>query len=203
MAGFAMNEKSPLAALAAALIALTASGCSPAAREAPPLEGARIGGPFTLTDQSGKRVSDTSFPGKYKLIYFGYTFCPDICPVDLQLIGRGLAAFEKSDPARAAKVQPIFITTDPQRDTPAVLKEYVSNFHPRLIGLTGTPDEIAAVAKGHGVYYSKRESSGMSDYLVDHVRVAILFDPQGKPIVIVPHDQGLEGVTRELDKWVT
>ena len=204
MAGFAMNEKTPLAALAAALLALTATAaCSPAAREAAPLEGARIGGPFTLTDQGGKRVSDTSFPGKYKLIYFGYTFCPDICPVDLQLIGRGLAAFEKSDPARAAKVQPIFITTDPERDTPAVLKEYVANFHPRLIGLTGTPDEIAVVAKRHGVYYSKRESSGMSDYLVDHVRVAILFDPQGKPIVIVPHDQGLEGVTRELDKWVT
>ena len=203
MAGFAMNEKSPLAALAAALIALTATACSPAAREAPPLEGARIGGPFTLTDQSGRKVSDTSFPGKYKLIYFGYTFCPDVCPIDLQLIGRGLAAFEKSDPARAAKVQPIFITTDPERDTPAVLKEYVANFHPRLIGLTGTPDEIAAVAKRHGVYYSKRESSGMSDYLVDHVRVAILFDPQGKPIVIVPHDQGLEGVTRELDKWVS
>ena len=203
MAGFAMNEKSPLAALAAALIALTATACSPAAREAPPLEGARIGGPFTLTDQNGRKVSDTSFPGKYKLIYFGYTFCPDVCPVDLQLIGRGLAAFEKSDPARAAKVQPIFITTDPERDTPAVLKEYVANFHPRLIGLTGTTDEIAAVAKRHGVYYSKRESSGMSDYLVDHVRVAILFDPQGKPIVIVPHDQGLEGVTKELDKWVS
>ena len=143
MAGFAMNEKSPLAALAAALIALTATACSPAAREAPPLEGARIGGPFTLTDQNGRKVSDTSFPGKYKLIYFGYTFCPDVCPVDLQLIGRGLAAFEKSDPARAAKVQPIFITTDPERDTPPVLKEYVAAFHPRLIGLTGTPQQIA------------------------------------------------------------
>ena len=196
-----MNE-SRFLAFAALLLALLTGACSGAA-DTPPLEGARLGGPFTLTDQSGRKVSDTSFPGKYKLIYFGYTFCPDVCPVDLQLIGRGLAAFEKSDPARAAKVQPIFITTDPERDTPAVLKEYVANFHPRLIGLTGTPDEIAAVAKRHGVYYSKRESSGMSDYLVDHVRVAILFDPQGKPIVIVPHDQGLEGVTRELDKWVS
>ena len=204
MAGFAMNETRVFARILPGLLALLLAACSPAGGGAgePPLEGASIGGPFTLTDQNGRRVSDTDFKGKYRLIYFGYTFCPDICPVDLQLIGRGLAAFEKSDPARAARIQPIFITTDPERDTPQVMKEYVANFHPRLIGLTGKPNEIAAVAKRYGVYYSKRESEGSSDYLVDHVRVALLFDPQGKPIVIVPHDQGLEGVVSELERWV-
>ncbi len=206
MAGFAMNETRCLSRAIAALAALLIAACSPGAGAGagdPPLQGATIGGPFTLTDQNGRRVSDTDFDGKYRLIYFGYTFCPDICPVDLQLIGRGLAAFEKSDAGRAAKVQPIFITTDPERDTPQVMKDYVSNFHPRLIGLTGKPDEIGAVAKRYGVYYSKRENEGSSDYLVDHVRVALLFDPQGKPIVIVPHDQGVEGVVSELDRWVS
>ena len=110
----------------------------------PPLKGATMGGPFTLTDQNGRRVSDRDFAGKYRLVYFGYTFCPDVCPVDLQVIGAGLRRFEASDPARAARVQPIFITVDPARDTPAVLRQYVAAFHPRLIGLTGSAEEIAA-----------------------------------------------------------
>lgn len=183
--------------------ALLLSACSPAGGDAPPLQGATIGGPFTLTDQSGRKVSDRDFGGRYRLIYFGYTFCPDVCPVDLQLIGQGLKAFEKAEPARAARLQPIFITTDPERDTPAVLKEYVANFHPRLIGLTGTPEQVAAVAKRYGVYYARRETEGSSGYLVDHMRVAMLFGPKGQPIAIVPHDQGADGVARELERWVT
>ena len=109
---------------------------------------------------------------------------------------------EASDPEVAAKVQPIFISVDPERDTPAVLKEYVSAFHPRLIGLTGTPEEIAAVAKEFGVYYMKEQTEGASDYLVNHSRIAMLFGPKGEPIAIIPHDQGAAAIAEELKRWV-
>ena len=88
-------------------------------------------------------------------MYFGFTHCPDVCPTDLAVIGQALRRFEKSDPARAARVAPIFVSVDPERDTPAVLKDYVAAFHPRLVGLTGTPQQIADMAKRYGVYYAK------------------------------------------------
>jgi len=184
--------------LAAALLA----ACSPGEGEAPPLEGARIGGPFTLTDQDGQRVSSDQFDGRYRLVYFGYTYCPDICPVDLQQIGLALKQLEESDPEVAKRVQPIFITTDPERDTPAVMKEYVSAFHPRLIGLTGTPEEIAAVSKSFGVYALKQENEGSSEYLVNHSRLAMLFGPKGEPIALLPHEDGAKAIAAELKKWV-
>ena len=196
-----MNERKFLSILAL-LLSLLIAGCSPQGDEAPPLAGASIGGPFTLTNQDGKRVSDTDFDGRYRLIYFGFTYCPDVCPVDLQSIGQAMRKLEASDPEVAAKVQPIFISVDPERDTPAVLKEYVAAFHPRLIGLTGTPEEIAAVAKAFGVYYMKEESEGASDYLVNHSRIALLFGPKGEPIAIVPHDKGADAIAEELKRWV-
>ncbi|HEV2865122.1 MAG TPA: SCO family protein, partial [Allosphingosinicella sp.] len=131
-------------ALLAASLAAPVAACHSSAA---PLEGASLGGHFTLTAQDGRRVSDTDFAGKYRLVYFGFTYCPDVCPTDLQTIGAGLRRFEQSDPARAAKVQPIFITVDPRRDTPPVLARYVAAFHPRLIGLTGSEAEIARVAR--------------------------------------------------------
>ena len=131
--------------VAALLLGLAACTSQPAGE--PPLAGARIGGPFTLTDQNGRQVSDTAFAGKYRMVYFGYTFCPDVCPTALQHLMQGLKAFTADAPAEAAKIQPIFITVDPARDTPAVMKQYVAAFDPRLIGLTGSEAEIAAVAK--------------------------------------------------------
>jgi protein SCO1/2 len=106
---------------------------------APPgnLAGASLGGPFTLTNQDGQTVRDTDFAGRWRLIYFGYGFCPDVCPTDLALVGRGLQAFEAQEAGRAANVAPIFITIDPERDTPAVLKPFVAAFHPRLVGRHG------------------------------------------------------------------
>lgn len=199
-----MNE-SPLSnifRLFPLLAALLLAACAPSADETPPLAGAAIGGPFTLTDQNGRQVSDRDFDGKYRLVYFGFTYCPDVCPVDLQLIGQALRKIEKEDPALAAKVQPIFISVDPERDTPPVLKQFVSAFHPRLIGLTGTPAQIADVAKRYGVYYSKQGAEGAKDYLVDHSRVALLFGSKGEPIAIVPHDKGVDGVVGELEHWV-
>jgi protein SCO1/2 len=185
--------------LAASLLA----ACSQAgAGDAPPLQGARIGGPFTLTNQDGQKVSSERFAGQYRLVYFGYTYCPDICPVDLQQIGLAMKKLEQSDPDVAERVQPIFITTDPERDTPKVMKEYVAAFHPRLIGLTGTPEEIAAVSKAHGVYALKQENAGSSEYLVNHSRIALLFGPKGEPIAILPHDEGADAIAAELKRWV-
>jgi protein SCO1/2 len=196
-----MNERHFLASLAL-LLTLLLGACGPKVEETPPLAGASIGGPFTLTDQDGKQVSDKDFDGRYRLVYFGFTYCPDVCPVDLQVIGQGLRQLEKSDPAVAAKVQPIFISVDPERDTPPVVKQFVSAFHPRLVGLTGTPEQIAEVAKRYGIYYIKEQSEGASGYLVNHSRNAVLFGPKGEPIAIVPHDQGPETVAAELKRWV-
>ena len=206
--GRKLARSSALLLMTAMLAACNASSDAPAGE--PPLAGAKIGGPFTLTDQDGKTVSDTDFAGKYRLVYFGYSYCPDICPVDLQKLMRGLSAFEKSDPARGAKVAPMFITVDPERDTPAALKAFVSRYHPRLIGLTGTPEQIAAVAKAYVVTYNKVPGSAPDRYLMAHSQLAFLMDPAGKPLALLPLDdpstEADEGapdkVAAELAKWV-
>ena len=175
------------------------------------LVGARIGAPFTLTDQDGKPARWEDYKGQYRLVYFGYTYCPDVCPVDLQRIMQAFAQFEKAAPQRAARVQPILISVDPARDTPAVLKTYVAAFHPRLIGLTGTPDQIAKVAKDFVVIYNSEKVAGASDYLVGHSRTPYLFDPDGKPVALVPVDDpgtpdvdegAPDKVLAFLQKWI-
>lgn len=188
----------------ALLAAICLSGCDaqPTASAAPPLAGARIGGPFSLLDQNGRTVTDRAFAGKYRIVYFGYTFCPDVCPVDLQVIGAGLKAFEGRDKAAAAKVVPIFVTVDPERDTPPVVKEFVANFHPRLVGLTGPTAAIDAVAKAYGVYHAKQKPGAGGGYMVDHTRQAYLMDRQGKPMALLPTEGGAEKVADELQRWV-
>jgi protein SCO1/2 len=180
-------------------VALFVAACSGPAD--PPLQGARIGGPFALTDQNGRAVRDSDFAGRYRLIYFGYSFCPDVCPTDLQSIGKAMDMFEKESPERAKRVQPIFISVDPERDTPAVLKPYVAAFHPRLIGLTGRPEQIEQVKKSFGITASRQEGNG-SDYLVDHSRLAFLLGPEGQPIALVPQDEGAKAIVTTLDRWV-
>ena len=197
-----MNESaSRLFTIVTLLIALVLAACS-SQSSPPPLDGASMGGPFTLTDQNGRRVSDRDFAGKYRLIYFGYTFCPDVCPVDMQVIGAGLRRFEAEDSDRAARVQPIFISVDPARDTPAVLRQFVAAFHPRMIGLTGSEAEIAQVAREYRVFYERGEASPGGGYMVNHTRMAVLYGPEGQPIAIIPHDQGPDGVATELGRWV-
>ena len=189
------------------------AGCNGAGEGAPakpPLEGARIGGAFTLTDQNGKTVRDSDFAGQYRLVYFGYSFCPDICPVDLQKLMRGLLQFEKAAPKLGAKVQPLFVTIDPARDTPEALGAFVSRYHPRLLGLTGTPEQIAQVAKEYVVVYNKVEGSAPDRYLMAHTQIAFLMGPDGKPLAMLPVDDPTtdadEGapdkVAAELAKWV-
>ena len=135
---------------------------------------ALIGGPFHLIDQTGKPRTDTDFRGQVLLVYFGYTNCPDVCPTTLQTITN---AMDKLG-ADAAKVTPIFITVDPERDTTEVLKAYASNFHPRLVALTGSADEIAAAAKAYRIYYAKVGQE--TDYSMDHSSIVYLMGPDGK-----------------------
>ena len=184
------------------LLGLAACQSGTQQTQTPPLAGARMGGAFTLTNQDGVQVSDRDFVGKYRLIYFGYTFCPDVCPVDVQNLMAGFRVFEKSAPALAARTQPIFITVDPQRDTPPALKQFVSAFHPRLIGLTGTPAEIADVAKRYAVYFQKAPGADPKAYLVDHSRSAILYGPDGSPIAIIPQDGTPAKIATELARWI-
>lgn len=183
------------------LAGLAVSGCNRQAAE-PPLAGATIGGPFTLVDQNGRTVTDREFQGRYRLVYFGFTYCPDVCPTALQQLAAGLRKFEQQAPERAAKVQPIFISVDPERDTPPVLKQYVAAFHPRLIGLTGDASAIAQVAKSFGVFYQKVEDQKATGYLVNHSSAPMLFGPDGKPIALIPADEGPDAVARTLDIWV-
>jgi protein SCO1 len=191
----------PLMLLAASL-SIGLSACQSGAPETPPLAGARMGGAFTLTTQDGARLSDVDLKGKYRLVYFGYTFCPDVCPVDVQKLMAGFRAFEAFDPALAAKTQPLFITVDPERDTPPVLKQFVSAFHPRLIGLTGTPAEIAAVAKLYAVSYEKEPGVTPGAYLVNHSRMTVLYGPAGEAIALIPQDGSAAAIAAELKRWI-
>jgi protein SCO1 len=209
MAGDAMNVRTRsfrrLACLAAAMLALPLVGCGKggSTAESPPLAGAALGGPFHLVDQDGKPVTEKDYAGRYRTVYFGYSFCPDVCPTDLQTMMQGYRAFAAKSPALAAKLVPIFITVDPVRDTPAVMKQYVSAFGSQLVGLTGTDAEIASAAKAYGAFYKKEPApAGASGYLMDHSRQTILFDPDGKPLALVPTDQTGDAVAATLAQWI-
>src|SRR5262245_35203023 len=154
-----------------------------------------VGGPFSLTDQNGKRVTDQDFRGKYMLIFFGYTYCPDVCPSELQVMSAALDELGTD----AEKIQPIFITIDPARDTPETLKVYVSNFHPRLIGLTGSEADIAAVAKAYRVYYAKAKTTeNQPDYLMDHGTILYLMGPDGKFVKHFTYGTEAKGLAEAL-----
>lgn len=192
-----------LAALALGLalgLSLTACQQQPPA-ERPPLEGAAIGGPFTLVDKDGKTVTWDQFKGRWRVVYFGYTFCPDACPLDVQAMMRGFDRFAKEHPDRAAKVQPIFISVDPERDTPQIVGQWTAAFGPRLLGLTGTPVQVKQAAQAFAVYYKRGEATP-GGYLMDHSRIAYLMDPNGQPVAMLPVDKDPAAVAAELAKWV-
>ena len=141
-----------------------------------------IGGPFELVDQHDARRTDADFRGKLMLIYFGFSYCPDVCPTDLQQIGLALDRLGGASEA----VQPVFITLDPERDTPEHLKDYMPLFHPRFVGLTGNASAIAAAASAYRVYYKKIEFGDRSDYTVDHSAFVYLIGRDGKYIGFFP-----------------
>ncbi|MEN2987664.1 SCO family protein [Tistrella sp. BH-R2-4] len=138
---------------------------------------ALIGGSFALTDQSGRAVTDQTYAGRLMLVYFGYTYCPDVCPTDLQKISATLEMLGDD----AAKVAPVFITVDPERDTVDQMARHLTLFDSRIHGLTGTPEQIAAAAKAYRVYYQAvRDDASASDYLVDHSAFIYLMDREGR-----------------------
>jgi protein SCO1/2 len=158
---------------------------------------ALVGGPFALTDATGKRVTDKDYRGRYMLVFFGFTSCPDICPAGLQLIS---AALENIG-SKADRVVPVFVSVDPERDTPEKLAGYVKHFNPRIVGLTGTPDEIAGVTKAYKVYYRKVPNEEKpAEYGMDHTSIIYLMDENGEFVAHFTPTTTVDDMTAKLDK---
>jgi len=156
-----------------------------------------IGGPFVLEDGGGKPITDRDFRGKYMLVYFGYTFCPDVCPTTLTAVAD---AIDKLGPA-SSRIRLLFITVDPRRDTPEVVKLYAAAFGPNIEGLTGTPEQIAQVAKEYRVYYAEhRTGPGPDEYSMDHSSVLYLMGPDGAFVAPVRADQSGDEIAASLKK---
>jgi protein SCO1/2 len=158
---------------------------------------ALIGGPFSLVGADGKPVTDRDFRGRYMLIFFGFTHCPDICPAELQVIAQALEQLGD----KAKNVVPIFITLDPERDTPEAMANYVKSFGPNFVGLTGSPEAIAAATKAYRVAYSKvenKESAG--DYSVDHSALVYLMDPEGRYVTHFSYGLSADQMAEKLEK---
>ena len=179
----------------ALLVALAACQQRP---ETAPLAGSTIGGSFALTDQDGKPYSSDALAGKYRIIYFGYTFCPDACPTDMQVLGKAMRQLDAKDPARSAKIQPIFITVDPARDTVEHLKDYMALFHPRFVGLTGDAAAIRQAARAYRVYYEKVEREDKSDYTLDHSVFIYLIDRDGRYLGFFPPGTSAERLAETM-----
>jgi protein SCO1/2 len=137
-----------------------------------------VGGSYNLTDHNGNKVTDKSFSNKFKIMYFGYTFCPDICPTGMAVISRALDLLGN----KAKRIKPIFITVDPKRDNVEIMAEYHSHFHPSFSNLTGTLDQIRRVAKLYRVYYKKSDPSEAENYLMDHSSIMYVLSPEGEYI---------------------
>lgn len=155
------------------------------------------GGPFELTSHTGEKVSNTDFLGRYMLVYFGYSYCPDVCPLDLQKLSVALYSLEEAG-YDTTPVQPLFITVDPERDTVEELAGFLSDFHPRLLGLTGTVDEIRAVADSYKVYFAKREQPDTTDYLMDHQAIIFVMDPEGNYVRLFSSRDKPEDIAKSL-----
>lgn len=158
------------------------------------MPGVKIGGPYELVDHTGKAVTDRNFAGKYKLIYFGFTYCPAICPTELQKISKVLNMMEEE----ASNIQPLFITVDPERDTPAVMKNYVGLFHPRLIGLTGSRAQIDDVLKSYRVFAKKVQDPDMNDYTMDHSSYIYLMSPEDKLLTMYRIQDKADFIIRDI-----
>lgn len=173
-----------LAVLAASVTPAFAHGGAAHSRDGqsmvdPTVPAVQIGGPFSLTDGNGKAVTEKDFLGKYMLVFFGFTFCPDICPTELQ---NAVAALDIAGSDVAKKVNVVMISIDPARDTPAKMGEYVKQFGPGITGLTGTPEQIAAVARAYKVYYARNAETdaGDDEYMMDHSSFLYFMGPDGK-----------------------
>ncbi len=185
------------------LLLVTLVGCGqPAPEETPALYGSAVVGGFDLIDSNGDQVTDENFLGQYQMVYFGYAYCPDVCPFDVQRMVQGYNQFAEANPDLADDVQPIFITVDPERDTPEVVGEFTANFSEELIGLTGTPEAIEAAAANYFASYSKGQETAEGGYLMDHSRSGYLVDREGQPMALLSVEQSADAVAAELERWV-
>lgn len=195
-----------LAGLIGPLAGMPTIAHSPSQASPPPLLKDKVvpitfGGPFSLIDHQGRNRTDKDFRDGFLLISFGYTFCPDICPTGLQTMGQALVLVG----AKAAKIQPVFVSIDPERDRPDVLKGYVSNFHPRLIGLTGTEKQVRAVARRFRIQRGKVALPDMKkeEYLVFHTPTTFLMGPDGKFMTLFPYGTEAEVMAKALLRYIS
>lgn len=158
-----------------------------------------IGGPFTLTDHDGRTVTEKSWPDKLKLIYFGYTFCPDVCPTALGTIAQAL---DTLSPEQRARIQPVFVTVDPDRDTPAVMKDYVAAFTPDMVGLRGTAEQTQGAMKAYKVYAAKAKSDDPTAYTVDHSSIVYLMGKDGAFLHYFAHGTSAADMAAGLTKYL-
>lgn len=171
---------------------------------APPARSADLpslfGGPFSLIDETGARVGPESYAGKFMLVYFGYSYCPDICPTDLAVMGQALDGLGPL----AERVQPLLISVDPARDRWETLRDFTDAFHPALVGLTGTEAEVAAAAKAYRVHRRKFRLEGAeeADYLVDHSTLTYLMGPDGRFVTMFPRGTTPERMSEVLRKYL-
>ena len=177
---------------------LTVSGNAGTAESAGFEAAVKIGGPFTLTNHFGKKVTASTYQGRFLFVYFGYGYCPDICPTELANMA---ATLDAMGPA-SAEVQPLFITVDPERDTVKFLSEYVTQFHSHFVGLTGTPAEIASVAKSYRVFYRKVDSEESTEYLMDHSGFIYLMGPDGSFLTMFRGGTNPESIGKTIATYV-
>jgi len=168
---------------------------------APAADSVSLGGSFHLIDQTGTPRTDADFHGSYPLIYFGFTRCPDLCPRSLGTMGAAMDALAARDPQKARRLALLFITVDPERDTVAVMKDYVGKFHPRLIGLTGSAQEIERVTRNYGAFYAPVPEEG-GDYAMDHSGYIVLMGPAGEYLTHFESDVRVEELVAELQRRV-
>ena len=200
LSAFRAASIAAVAILAMVLVAWQFGLLSPNERGSGVLGNAKIGGAFDLFDHNGKRRTNSDFRGQFMLIYFGYSYCPDVCPTALQIMSTALQFLGK----KAASIQPIFITVDPKRDTPEHLKDYVKNFYPGMVALTGTEDSIKEAAKKYRIYFSKapqdKTQSNSDDYLIDHSSIVFLMGRDGKYITHFNHQTNAKAMAKIISK---
>lgn len=188
-----------LAVISAGLSAVLVSRAKDAGGQASSRGEALIGGPFSLVNHEGERVSEQDFQGRHMLVFFGYTHCPDVCPLGLQVMSQAVDLLPREV---AEEVVPVFVTVDPARDTVPVMKGYVELFHPQLVGLTGSGEEVDGMLKAYRVYARKAERADSTEYLMDHSAFTYLMGPEGGYLTHFSHDVSAEEMAARIEKAV-
>ena len=193
ISGFKLMQRTLLLVPLCTLMVITSLAAQP--RD----DAERFGGPFTLTAGDGSTKTDESFRGKWMLVYFGYTHCPNICPMTLSAISEALDILGPL----ADQVQSLYVSIDPERDTPAQMEEYTRNFDSRILGLTGTPEAIASVAKEYRVFYRKVPSQTPGEYWMEHSAFIYVMGPDGRYVTLISHSEPAAAIAERMRKLMT